>query len=276
MKDDVMKKINIDEMKNIEIQILETLSVVCKKNNLKLYLGGGTLLGAVRHHGFIPWDDDVDVMMLRDEYEKLLEIFDNDEINSVKILSYKNTSDYYYPFAKAVNINTFMDETIVKKIKDMGVYVDIFPIDKIPNNAVLRKFIFLKKDIYQKIFNFTSSKDVYSLSKNKVKKFLKILVTPFLKLIPIDFAAKKLDGLVKKYNKKNCNDVACITGAYSKKEIMPKEYISDSVEVEFEGGKYLAPIGYNDYLVKHYNKNYMELPPKEKQISNHDNECYWK
>lgn len=271
-----MQKIDISEMKKIEVDILDVIFNICNKNHIKLYLGGGTLLGAIRHNGFIPWDDDIDVMMLRDDYNKLLSLFNDKVIDNVKILTYDNTSDYYYPFAKAVNVNTFMDEKIMKSISSMGVYVDIFPVDKIPNNENTIKKIFLKRKFYQKILNFLSTKDVISLSENKIKKFLKMIILPFTKIISTNFIAKKLDTLLIKYNNKELSNVTCISGVYMEKEIMPKEYIADSVEVQFEGKKYFAPIGYDSYLTKHYGKNYMQIPPKEKQISNHDNVAYWK
>jgi len=269
-----MKKINHTEMKKIEIDILKKINKICNDNNIKIYLGGGTLLGAIRHKGFIPWDDDIDLMLLREDYQKLLKIFDNNIIDDLKLLSYHNDSSYYYPFAKIININTVMYENEMKPINNLGIYIDIFPIDYLPTNKLVIEWIFFKKRIFQSISAFSSVKNILSHTSNPIKKLYKKLFQGIFSKLPKNYCARKIDKLLIK-NKKTKN-VVCISGSYVKKEIMPASYISDSVEVEFEGSMYLAPIGYHDYLVKHYGVNYMQIPPKEKQISNHNNVAYWK
>lgn len=271
-----MKKISLKEQKKILFEMLEKINQICIDNDLKLYLGGGTLLGAVRHKGFIPWDDDIDVMLMREDYEKLLSIFNNSKIKNLKMLSYHNASDYYFPFAKVVNTDTILIEPNTKSIEELGLYIDIFPIDYIYGNNLKIKYVFLKKRIYQSILNFHVFKDVYSISNNKITKIYKTLVKPFFSKLSPTYAAKKIDNLLRKCNDQNSPNVICLSGVYNEKELMSKNYISNSVEVEFEGKKYLAPIGYHDYLVKHYGKNYMQLPPEEKRILRHNNKCYWR
>ena len=122
-----MQKLNLEEIQKIELDILIYLDKICKENNIKYYLSSGTLLGAIKYKGFIPWDDDIDVVLFRSDYLKLIDVLGkNDE--KYKILSIYNTEDYYYPFAKLVDTRTVLIENS-KKIKDMGVYIDIFPID---------------------------------------------------------------------------------------------------------------------------------------------------
>lgn len=268
-------KINVKEQKQIQLLILKELKKVCDDNNIKYFLGGGTLLGAIRHRGYIPWDDDIDVMLLRNDYERLLKIF-NDKCKNkeYKLISYKNTKDYYYPFAKIVDMNTKMIEYSCKEISDMGVYIDVFPIDYLPVenrkiNKIYRKYKLLNKFLGIYIID---KKD--NLTNNKLKKILKKPIKFIIEKFKINtIILKSIDNLGIK-NKKT-NKVACISGRYFEKEIMSSEYISDYILVEFEGDEYKAPIGYDSYLTKHYG-NYMILPPIEKQISNHNNSAYWR
>ena len=273
-----MKKtieVTIEKQKEIQLLMLNEFKRVCDINNINYSLGGGTLLGAIRHKGYIPWDDDIDVMMMRSDYEKILQIFNEQcEINEYKLLSYKNTDDYYYPFAKIVNLKTKIEEYSYKKIEELGIYIDIFPIDFLPNDE---KQI---KRIYKKYKNFNILLNIYKIgkkdkiTKNKIKLILKKPINWLLSKFKMHrLILKNIDNLGTKYN--NTNKVACISGRYFEKEIMSSNYISDYLLVDFENEKYKAAIGYHDYLTKHYG-DYMKLPPKDKQISNHDNIAYWK
>ena len=232
------KEVTLTECKKIEIEILDYVTELCNKNNLTYFLGGGTLLGAVRHKGFIPWDDDVDIMMPREDYDKLAQVISNIDNNRFLYLNYKDNNDYYYPFAKVVDKRTKVKELDCKEIKDLGVYIDIFPIDNVSDDMQENKLKW-----YMSIFN----------------NYKKVL--------------EKMENLGKKYP--NSNTVACITGRYFEKEIMPKSYIEDFIMAKFEDREYKIPKGYDLYLTKHYG-DYMQLPPKEKQVSNHDNIAYWR
>lgn len=265
--------IGMEEQKRIQLDILKELKYVCDKNNIDYSLGGGTLLGAIRHKGYIPWDDDIDIMLMRSEYEKLLNIFNNESRKKeYKLISYKNTTNYYYPFAKIVNVKTRLIEDSYRDLEEMGIYIDIFPIDYLPNEEQKVKKIYKKYKLENKLLGiYKYNKDSTA---NKKKMYLKKVIRFFLvKLKIYKLILSSIDNLCKKYVK--TNKVACISGRYFEKEIMPSEYISDYVQVDFEGESYKAAKGYDEYLTKHYG-NYMELPPKEKQISNHNNIAFWK
>lgn len=269
-----MNKIELEEQKKLQLEMLKFLKDICDKYSITYFLGGGTLLGAIRHKGYIPWDDDIDIMLPRKDYNKLLEIFNNESYESYKILSYKNTSDYYYSFAKLVDTRTILIENDYEKISEMGVYIDLFPIDELPDEEnkikkVLKKYIF-----WDRILMCYIQKNFLKYNAN----FIKILYKKSMKFFIKTFKLKNnilnnIDKICTKYT--NTNTVACITGVYFEKEIMPKSYISDYVMVEFEGEEFKAPIGYDEYLTKHYG-DYMKLPPKEKQVSNHNTKVFWR
>ena len=147
------KEISLEEQRDIQKELLKELKEICDNNNIIYFLGGGTLLGAIRHKGYIPWDDDVDVMMPRKDYEILLEIFDDNCKENHKILTYINTEDYYYSFAKIVDTNTILHEGKLRTIKEMGIYIDIFPIDFLPDDKKKTEKIFKKYKLLYKIIS---------------------------------------------------------------------------------------------------------------------------
>lgn len=263
-----MKKINIEIQKDIELNMLKYVAQICDENKLRYFLGGGTLLGAIRHKGFIPWDDDVDIMMPREDYNKLAMILKENNNKKYKYLDYKNCNTYYYPFAKLIDKRTKIIENENKEIEELGIYIDIFPIDEISDKEEENIKLFKK----YKIYDFMLSS--YRLKKFKNKRIIKYLIKIYMNLFNNDKKIlQKIEKLGQKYT--NTNTVACISGRYFQKEIMNKDYIKTYIWQEFEGYKFKVPVGYHEYLEKHYG-NYMKLPPKEKQISNHDTEVYWR
>ena len=143
------KKLNSDEVKKIELQLLLKFDELCKKHDLQYSLCGGTLLGAIRHKGFIPWDDDIDVMMPRDDFEKLLKLEKTQASDQVeKLVSWKSGKSIY-PFIKMINTKTVLKEKYLDKEYTTGVWIDIFPIDGMPEDQKIvdkkyKKVIFYK------------------------------------------------------------------------------------------------------------------------------------
>ena len=165
----------------------------------------------------------------------------------------------------------------------MGIYIDVFPIDFLPNSKYKINKIFLKCRLLGSFMASYTVKDLRSVASSKYKLFVKKIIVK-MKIDKIIFLIikkykldrkilKYIDNIASKYN--NTDTVACISGRYLKKEIMPSNYISDYILVDFEGEKFKAPIGYDEYLKKHYG-NYMQLPPKDKQVKEHDNIAFWK
>ena len=268
-------KIELEEQKKIQLEIMKKVKQVCDLHNINYFLGGGTLLGAVRHKGYIPWDDDIDIMLPREDYEKLLKIFNEEqEKNDFKLLSFYNTEDYYYPFAKIVDKRTQLEEIEFRKIKDMGVYIDVFPIDFLPNDNKKMKKIFKKYQILHGLISIYQMSNIKLSTENKFKLKIKQVLLPILENNKVNkYILRKIDNIGKKYI--NTDKVACISGRYLEKEIMESDYISNYTLLEFEGENFKAPIGYDAYLTKHYG-DYMTLPPKEKQVLGHNNIAYWR
>ncbi|WP_297646823.1 LicD family protein [uncultured Treponema sp.] len=268
-----MQQINIDELKTIQLSILDYIHTFCMKNNIRYSLCGGTLIGAVRHKGYIPWDDDIDIIMPRADYEKFCSSFNcNTNYSKFKVLTCFNDRQYFQPFAKVVDTQTKLVESYDRPIDNLGVYVDVFPVDFLPNSFIERK------KYWKKIFKKRNFATVIYQKRNKnegfVKRIFRIVLFYLFRFLPANIFAKKINKFAtKKYF--SSDYVACSVFGYGKKEEMPKSVFNSCFELEFEGKKYNVMCGYKTYLKNIYG-DYMKLPPKENQVPKHDFRAYWR
>lgn len=267
-----MKKIEIKELKEIQVKILDVFVKFCEDNNLKYFLTYGTLLGAIRHKGYIPWDDDIDVSMPRPDYERFIETFNNQE-SDYKVIHHTINEKYPIPIAKVYDSRTTLIEQFSDKF-NVGINIDIFPIDGLPddkNKAVKH----LKKVIFWRNVQNTKNRSIAYKSiwyKNLLVLLLK-LPTAFISDIKIN---KIISKLATTYDYKTSNFVANCTAPDGVHEILEKsKTYSDQTEVPFEGKTYKAPNGYDNYLKTIYG-DYMKFPPLEQQVSEHFSKAYWK
>jgi len=263
------------EIQSILLNILKYVDKVCKENNINYSLAGGTLLGAVRHKGFIPWDDDIDIMMLRPDYERFLEIMDKDHNNQFKCLHYgENFPNYFYRFAKVVDLTTAVQEGEYITNEDMGLYVDIFPFDGLDikkSKKSINKALF-----YSRMINISATKKfVREKTDGTGKHILKLLTAPFAKLFGWKFWLKKHEKLAKKISVNDIDNVVCYSGCYREKDIVPREIFNDYVLLDFEDVKLPSIANYDYYLTSLYG-DYMTPPPPEKRVAKHDLKIYKK
>lgn len=264
-----MKSLDINDLKRIELEILVKIDAFCKLHNISYFLDSGTLLGAVRHKGFIPWDDDIDILMPRDDYERFKNLFAQ-ESSRYKVLSYDTCDDYYYLFCKVVDTNTVLVEDLGRnKITDFGVYVDIFPIDGLPDNRIAKWFI------RKKLWLLRAMWDDSLLSKPRKSGLRRKIRYSVSRLVGWHKLCKMIDNSVKKWNYKNVKYCGNIIAASKIDRQVRSEVFRSKVLLSFEGKQFYAPIGYKEYLTELY-CDYMQLPPKEKQISNHVFEAFMK
>ena len=273
-----MRKIEIEELRKIELGILDYFDKLCSENSLTYFLAGGTLLGAIRHKGFIPWDDDIDVMMPRKDYEKLKELFPKHEY--YKFLHYGNTHNYPKAFGTINDSRTYKPESNIRqKCQHIGVNIDIFPIDSVPDDREEVHSYFQEiSEIAHKNFCITYSYGKSDTLVLTLKRNLGIFLyraMEFLGLTSVDKMVEQYSILAQRYNSidsKKCA-VTC-SYIYGEREVNVRTDYYPVKRVPFEGKSYCIPANYDAYLTGLYG-NYMQLPPKEKQIPHHD-VCYWK
>ena len=256
--------IDIDGMRSIQLGILDAVHAFCKERGLSYSLGGGTLLGAVRHKGYIPWDDDIDIMLPRPDYERFIREFDGYREN-LSMQNYGNDPHCYIMFTKVYDNRTVLEEDDLLR---NGVAIDVFAVDGLPSEEDLVIYHRRMARTYRRIYRATR---LYSYTPwQEVKHFLKqIYRTSRSKNI------KKLERLLSKYDFETSDYAGAITGAYGKKEHMPASTFRSYVTLPFEGREYMAIADYDTYLTKLYG-DYMQLPPEDKRHSHHPFKAWWK
>ncbi len=272
-----MKKIELDEQKKIELDILKYIKKVCMENNITYFLGYGTLLGAVRHKGFIPWDDDIDILMPRKDYNKFIEVMEKKDDSKYKIFTPKQ-KDYYLTLSKVVDTRTTLKELDVNPISNLGVFVDIFPLDGLPiEEEKLKEHVqsLFKLDeqirLYLK-FAYKGARIWY----NKVLKFI-LAIPMFIATLIFPWKKYQLQILEKmeKYDYDKSSKVGFIITQCKEKEILDKKIFEKAVMLPFEDDEFPAPIGYIEYLECLYG-DYMTPPPLVDRVSPHNAEVHWK
>lgn len=264
-----MKQITLEELKRIQLSILDRVAEFCEKNAINYWLDCGTLLGAVRHKGYIPWDDDIDIGMLRPDYDRFLKTF-NDKNDVYKVYSVENNEKFYYPFAKILDTRTVLYEPDEKGVKS-SVNIDLFVYDNAPDDDAEVEKMYKLRDKYNKLNNVRVR--LYMSKKKPLVHLLKVIAYPFLCVFPRNHFAKKIVKNSKKYADKDTKRVGnfmSLTRLTCEKSIFDK-YIS----MEFENRRFKVPAGYDKWLRAFYG-DYMTLPPEEKRVSHHSFKAYYK
>lgn len=261
-----MQILSIDEVRKIQIEMLQYLEKKCIENNLRYYLAYGTLLGAVRHKGYIPWDDDIDVVMPRADYEKFLNLMSKDTHSYIKIVHLDNRKHFFGPYAMLINTQTGISHNAVRQeyIDGLGVYIDIFPLDGRPEGEELSNM--LKKHKQLKVLN---SLLVYKSpgSSSKFKALQKKIGIPILRLYGQKKICKKIEKLSKKYEYETSKLVGEPWGP-ELRWVMKKSWFGKGKTLSFEGKEFAVPEKYEKFLEKGYG-DYMKLPPIEERKLTH-------
>ena len=270
-----MKAIGIDELKKIQIEMMQEFHDFCKANDIQYFLTGGSLLGAIRHRGYIPWDDDIDVVLPRPDYQHLLEIFNQEHENTnLKIFNIDVDPQYYTQYAKLMNMDTVLEEQ-VDSDRQISVFIDVFPLDNMSDDYDKAKHLFIKTRLYRNLLNLKNL--TFRKDRSLYKNIILLLGKFFLWPISRKSIICSIDKISRIYERPELTNYVCInvTGTYGIKEILKGEWFSATEEVEFEGRKFYAPKNY-DKVLSHFYGDYMNLPPEEKRVTHHAFKAYWK
>ena len=252
-----MEKLTLKEIQKIELDILIEFTKFCNENNLRYYLAGGTLLGAIRHKGFIPWDDDIDVCMPRPDYEKFIKMFRSpNEWIEIKSNRLNNLA---VPFTKLVDKRT----TVISKYNtsnvDTNIWIDIFPVDGLPENLNEVKKIYEKCAFYRTVLNLSTA--VLGEGKSTFRKYFKYILKPLAQLYGKQSCIDNMEKLALANPYEESKYVGSVTGGlYGIGERMLKNEFEQDVRVKFEGYTFTTFLCWDSYLKGLYGE-YMILPP---------------
>jgi len=265
-----MKELTLQELKDIEFDILKTFDAFCKENNIKYYLSHGTLLGAIRYKKFIPWDDDVDLLIPREDYNKMIAMFKDSE--RYHLFAFEKDQEYPYPFAKLCDMTTRKDEIGYDNRLGLGVDIDLFPLDAWDDDlAAAKKEV---KYIRKNMSFLALAKTKKTVASSALKRFVKKIMRIFCKILGNKHFIKKILKASYKKDQAGNNYLGCKAWCvYGERGIIPAKVFADTVEIEFEGEMFPAPIDYDTYLTCLYG-NYLPEPPKEKQKTHHTFKAY--
>lgn len=256
------------QLKEKQLELLNAFICVCEKNNLKYFVVGGTALGTIRHGGFIPWDDDIDVALPRPDYQRFIEVAQKQLPEHFFLQTHRTDLDYRRDFAKIRNSKTTFVENCATKLNiNHGIYIDVFPIDGYPDNKLAGYLMELRKTV-SKIY---VGKD-YIYPDSPAKRVLRTLIQTFVKCLmgkkPTSEIISKLEQMYMQYPYETSNMVVCHGGAWKELERCEKSQYGEGVFGKFENIQVRLPEKTHAYLTHKYG-NYMQLPPLEKQVGHH-------
>lgn len=266
-----MKELSLQELKEIELDILKMFDAFCKEHNIRYYLAFGTLLGAIRYKKFIPWDDDVDVLVPREDYDKLLSLFEDSD--KYRLYAFEREPKYRYPFAKLCDMTTRLIEVYYPNNGvDLGVGIDIFPLDNWDND--LKKAKLENRRITRYAACLSYLKVDSPATNNPLRYAVWSAIIAYCKMRGSAYFIRKITKECHKPEQKgSCHVGAKVWPIYGDRGIIPASAFADAVEIEFEGEKFPAPSGYDTYLTCLYG-DYLPEPPVEKRKTHHHLQTY--
>ena len=262
-----MREITLEESKAIQLEILSAIHAFCVERKIKYYLAYGTLLGAIRHQGYIPWDDDIDIMMFRQDYDYFIKYF-NESSERYRVISPEINLDYYVSYANVYDVRTLMEEPHVFHRVDIGVKIDVFPLDSTPDAFSSYKRL---KDTLM-IYTRLKYGKVTNLKNASLRRRIGfILAIP----IPFRWMQKRVLAIINKHRNNDSYYVdVMICPSYGYKRL-ERSLFDSTIDVRFENMSFWAPRGYDIVLQTIYG-DYMQLPPIEERTPKHSFVAHWK
>lgn len=249
-------EMTLQEMHDAEKEVLSYVDALCSKHHLRYWVCGGTLLGTIRHKGFIPWDDDIDIFMPWKDYLKFIEVFEENEKYSMLGMGTNDTNEFCDIFAKVVDKQTIVNEDIGTVRKVSQLWIDVFPLVGLPEDAEARHLFFMEYQetnrlIWQEFYTTNGDLKVFSKWYEKQRAFLE------------------------SYDFDNAKYVGVLGTAYGERDCTSRKVYDETLRMPFEDIYVNVPKGYQEYLDNLYGKDWGMLPEESKRKSHHQVAAYW-
>lgn len=269
MKEKEKRLASLGELQALELENLKVLIDICEKNNLRYLLIGGSLIGVLRHKSFIPWDDDIDVGIPRPDYNEFVKIAKNYLPEYMDIKTMSSDPNYKCYFTRLINNKKKIYWDHGQYVAKIGVWMDVFPIDGLPANGLLRKLHVLNVNIKKALYKFTQ---INYVTTNKERPFVERFLIKFAqvtkigKLLSPEKTLMNLDKTLQKIDYDSAKYAWNFSGCYGKREIVPIEQLRGNRKGTFEGLTVTIADEAEAYATSIYG-DYMTLPPEEKRHS---------
>lgn len=272
-----LSELSLRENQLVSLNILNIIVNICEAEGFRYYLMYGTLIGAIRHKGLIPWDDDIDIMMPQNDYEKLLAFLQKNEIPNIKVFNSQSVKEYPYMITRISDTRYIIDVENEQNY-GLGAFIDIYPFYGLGETKEEALSLGLKGDrLSSACYQATRLKYKVENTKKWYRKLLKFPLFLIAKLIGKNYFQKKLFELTKKCKEYDSSKyVGCVVWlSGGKKDIFQRKWFEDSIDVEMEGRKYKVPAKYDDILTHIYG-DYMKLPDEKDRVAHHGYKIYKK
>lgn len=257
----------LSPLHQVELDLMETVINICDAENIDYFLIGGSLLGAIRHHGFIPWDDDIDIGMRRSEYQRFITVANRYlDPNKTFLQTGASDPDYGLSYMKLLDVNTYIEEKNNVNNAFKGVFVDIFPFDKIPNDDALRRSQMMH-------FKFEDAAILLRLNYNFVKTPLRDIIRKksAQQLAEVNAQKQDREGYMRLYEQSDSRTYKNLASQYDyDKEILSYAELTELQTAPFETLQIKIPSAYDQILTRMYG-DYLALPPADQRVEKHLN-----
>jgi lipopolysaccharide cholinephosphotransferase len=255
-----MKVLSVEEYKARILDVLIKVDGICRENNFRYFIFYGTLIGDVRHKGFIPWDDDIDIIMPREDYYKLADYIIGHPETGLNYIDIYNRKDTIYYCAKVCDAQTVVKESRFRMIDGYGAFVDVFPFDYLPEDSAERNKLRNKEVFWEKIHQHSSF--THSGKGKNLKHTLLIKASDFFaRFFNASRIIEKMHNRYMESDKKPTNKM----GVPFDQSTYDVSWLRETTELLFEGHLFLAPKEYDTVLKATYG-DYMQLPPEEERV----------
>ncbi|HIS03511.1 MAG TPA: LicD family protein [Candidatus Pullichristensenella avicola] len=277
MDTNAAKEMTLAEVQAREFELLKVFDAYCRRHGLTYCLCGGTLLGAVRHKGFIPWDDDIDLMMPRDDYDRLRALAAREPVCDFLTVRYPGDAAYPYGFAKVVDDKTVVYErNITQDAQRAGLALDIFPLDRMYASAWKNRLLLARIKFWIQVGKVGAGmvRPERDSLKKRLRNLVMLLLRPVAACTRYEKVMAKVDRIAAGRRETTPYILGNLGWPNQWKDMFPKEVFASYVDLDFETGKFPCPVGYDAYLTQLYG-NYMRIP-KEGERAAHSFRAYWR